>query len=82
MNDLVSYLAPDEPDEPKPPPSLPWEWDRVGHDTAANLAKDCGSQTLARYVERRTKSLIGPGPSYCELLKHAHKVECDGSTGP
>ena len=48
----------------------------MGHDTCTNLAKDCGSQTLARYLERRAKSKLGASSSYCELLKHAHKAAC------
>ena len=56
--------------------SQPWEWDRVGHDTAANLAKDCGSQTLTRFFEIRAKGAIGMSAPYCELLKHAHKAAC------
>jgi hypothetical protein len=73
VNDIVNYLAGEE-DEPGTPPSLPWEWDRVGHDTVGNMVKDAGSQTLTRYVERRTKDAIGSSATYCELLKHAHKV--------
>jgi hypothetical protein len=79
ITDLVNYLVGEEEDDgsgEKPPPSLPWEWDRVGHDTCANLARDCGAQTLARCVERRAKASLGHGASYCELLKHAHKAAC------
>jgi hypothetical protein len=76
INDIVEYLAGEQEEDPKPEPSLPWEWDRVGHDTVANVAKDCGSQTLTRLLERRTKASIGANASYCELLKHAHKAAC------
>ena len=82
IQDLVTYLvgpAPDgEPDsDPEPEPEvLPWEWDRVAHDTSANFARDVGSQTLARLFERRFKAEIGSGAAYCELLKHAHKAAC------
>lgn len=78
INDLVEYIAGEEPEGSTDalPPSLPWEWDRVGHDTVANLAKDCGSQTLTRYIEKQTRGAIGSGASYCELLKHAHKAAC------
>ena len=79
ITDLVNYLVGEEEDDgsgEKPPPSLPWEWDRVGHDTCANLARDCGAQTLARCLERRAKASLGHGTSYCELLKHAHKAAC------
>jgi hypothetical protein len=77
INDLITSLSgPPAEDEAPLPPSLPWEWDRVGHDTSANLARDFGSQTLTRYVELRAKGMIGPGASYCELLKHAHKAAC------
>lgn len=76
VNDIVNYLAGEE-DEPGTPPSLPWEWDRVGHDTVGNMVKDAGSQTLTRYVERRTKDAIGSNATYCELLKHAHKAACN-----
>ena len=76
INDLVTYLAGEDEEAEPMPPSLPWEWDRVGHDTCTNLAKDCGSQTLARYLERRAKSKLGASGSYCELLKHAHKAAC------
>ena len=79
INDLVVYLAGEEPDDGSgeaSPPSLPWEWDRVGHDTVANFTKDAGSQTLTRYIERNALGSIGSGASYCELLKHAHKAAC------
>ena len=76
INDLVTYLAGEDDEAARQPPSLPWEWDRVGHDTAANFAKDCGSQTLTRYIEIRAKRSIGAGAPYCELLKHAHKAAC------
>ena len=82
IQDLVTYLAgpaPEaEPDaEPEIEPEvLPWEWDRVAHDTSANFARDVGSQTLARLFERRFKAEIGSGAAYCELLKHAHKAAC------
>ena len=74
MNELVSALAGDEDDEAEPPP-LPWEWGRVGHDTVANFTRDAGSQTLTRCVERLAKPKVG-APSYCELLKHAHRLAC------
>ena len=79
INDFADYIAGEDPETPegeKLPPSLPWEWDRVGHDTVANLTRDCGAQTLTRLIERRMKAAIGPGASYCELLKHAHKAAC------
>ena len=77
INDLVTYLAGEEEDEPnRPPPSLPWEWDRVGHDTTTGVARDCGSQTLTRALEIRYKGRLGAGAPYCELLKHAHKAAC------
>ena len=79
INDLVTYIAGPEEDDGsgnKPEPSLPWEWDRVGHDTCANLFKDTGAQTLTRYVEKRAKAKLGDGQAYCELLKHAHKAAC------
>lgn len=76
LNDLVTYLA-GEPadDEDDLPPSLPWEWDRVGHDVVANFTKDTGAQTLTRYLEIRSKPRVA-GAAYCELLKHAHKAAC------
>jgi len=75
-NDLVTYLAGEEDDEASQlPPSLAWEWDRVGHDTATGFAKDCGSQTLTRAIERYARPRLG-GQPYCELLKHAHKAAC------
>lgn len=77
INDLVNYLVEEEESSgSKPEPSLPWEWDRVGHDTCGNFAKDCGAQTLTRLLERSTKKNVGSGTSYCELLKHAHKAAC------
>ena len=76
INDLVNYLLgeEDETQEPPPPPSAPWEWDRVGHDTCTGLAKDCGAQTMTRYIERVTKGKLGSGAFYCELLKQPHKA--------
>lgn len=74
LNDLVTYLA-GEDEHDAPPPSLPWEWDRVGHDMAVNFAKDVGAQTLTRYLEIRSKPWLA-GSAYCELLKHAHKAAC------
>jgi len=71
INDLVANLA--DEDEENREQSLPWEWDRVAHDTTANMTKDVMGQTLSRFVEITAKPRVSRS-MYCELLKHPHKA--------
>jgi len=75
INELANYVAGDldEEDASRQEPSLPWEWDRVGHDTFVGLTKDVVGQTLARFIERTAKPRLDHS-SYIELLKHPHRA--------
>ena len=75
INDFANYIAGDldEDEAAQLPPSLPWEWDRVGHDTSVGLGKDVVGQTLTRAIERSAKPRLTPA-AYAELLKHPHKA--------
>jgi hypothetical protein len=70
INDLVAAA---EEEEENREASLPWEWDRVGHDTTVNMTKDVLGQTLTRFVEITAKPRLSR-LAYCELLKHPHKA--------
>ena len=76
IDEFAAYLAgdvDDNDDEDKLPPSLPWEWDRVGHDTCVGFAKDVVGQTLTRSIEHAAKPRLAH-VAYAELLKHPHKA--------
>jgi len=75
INDFANYIAGDldEDESSQLEPSLPWEWDRVGHDTCVGLTKDVVGQTLARSLEKSAKPRLSHA-AYVELLKHPHKA--------
>jgi len=81
INDLVTYLAGEEDQTDNLPPSLPWDWAQVGHDTVANLTKDTLGQTLTRSIEISAKPML-TRQGYCELLKHPHKAAFKAYKGP
>ena len=75
INDFANYIAGDvdEDDDDRPPPGKPFEWDRVGHDTAVGFTRDVVGQTLTRCIEIAGKPRL-TASQYAELLKHPHKA--------